>query len=308
MQNNSAVNMPEVAFSRSELGGRLAELTTGRLGANRTIADFLLRHPIQISAWSIEEFAARIGVSTASLSRFARTVGYTGYPDLRNALAQTLSDSLHPVEKLRQTFQSNSGRQSAYEDGLQSTLVNVAGLTEALKSVDLQAAVAGMSAARTIYVMGFGLSAHLAALLTLNLQPFLPHLVNVVQFGGTEVAAGRLVNLDERDMLIAISFPRYARDAIDLTRYAKDRRANVLVITDSPASPLARLCDTLLLAPSMHPVISMSCAPALVLIEALVTAFMLSNAENVSHATKLTEAISNYIYRPETNGRTGRTS
>lgn len=270
----------------------------GRPGANRTIADFLLRNPIQIAAWSIEELALKIGVSTASLSRFARAAGFAGYPELRSALAQTLQDSLHPVEKLRQTFERGSGLDAAFEDSLQSAYANVASLMESLRSTDMQAAVAELSKARSVYVMGFGLSAHLAALLTLNLQPFLPHLVNVVQFGGTEVAAGRLASLDQDDMLIAMSFPRYARDAIDLTRYAKDRRSHVLAITDSPASPLARLCDTLLLAPSIHPVISMSCAPALVLIEALVTAFMLSNPQNVSHATKLTEAIANYVYRP----------
>ena len=293
---------PEIAFSRSKLGETLGAMTGGRPGANRTIADFLLRNPIQISAWSIEELSLKIGVSTASLSRFARAAGFAGYADLRSALAQTLQESLHPVEKLRQTFERGSGLDAAFEEGIRTTLSQIANLTEGLKSADLNAAVRSMSKARSIYVMGFGLSAHLAALLALNLQPFFPHLVNVVQFGGTEVAAGRLAGLDKTDMLIAISFPRYARDAIDLSRYARDRGADILAITDSPASPLARLCDTLLIAPSAHPVISMSSAPALVLIEALITAFMLSNPANVSHATKLADAISDYIYRPDAPG------
>ncbi|MBY0610805.1 MAG: MurR/RpiR family transcriptional regulator [Beijerinckiaceae bacterium] len=296
---------PEIAFSKSELGVRLGELSAGRPGANRTIADYLLRNPIQISAWSIEEFALNVGVSTASLSRFARAIGFKGYPDLRSALAQTLRDSLHPVEKLRQTFLRGSGAQAAFSDGLSATLANIEGTAEGLRSMDLETIVSRLGAARTIYVMGFGLSSHLAALLSLNLQPFFNHLVNVVQYGGTEVAAGRLATVGKDDLLISISFPRYARDAIDLTRYARDRKAHVVAITDSPASPLARLCDDLLIAPSAHPVISSSCAPALVLIEALVTAFMASNAENVTHATKLTDAIANYIYRPESplNGK-----
>ena len=290
---------PEIAFARSELGARLTALNAGRIGANRTIADYLLRNPIKISAWSIEEFAAEIGVSTATLSRFARAAGFKGFPDLRNALAASLRESLNPVEKLRRRLVGGNGPEAAFEDGLTSTLANIETTAEMMRGADLAQIVARISSARTVYVMGFGLSSHLAALLGLNLQPFFAHLVNVVQFGGSEVAAGRLVNIGAEDVLISISFPRYARDAVDLTRFAKNLGAYVVAITDSTASPLAILCDALLIAPSAHPVISSSCAPALVLIEALVTAFMVSSEANVSHQAKLTEALSNYFYLPE---------
>ena len=293
---------PDIAFARTDLGTRLQSIVAGRPGANRTIAEFLLRNPIQISAWSIETLALRAGVSAASLTRFARTLGFAGYPGLRAALAETLSDSLLPVEKLRKTFQRGS-RHDAYEEGLRSTLDNVRQATEALKTIDLRALVARMAGARSVYVMGFGLSAHLAGLLTLHLQPFFEHLVNVAEFGGTEVAAGRLVNLDERDMLIAISFPRYARDVVDLTRFARDRGAHIVALTDSPASPLAPLGTTLLAVPSTHPVMPSSFAASLVLVEALVSAFMLSKTENVARAAELTGAIANYLFRDDGSGR-----
>ncbi len=68
--------------------------------------------------------------------------------------------------------------------------------------------------------------------------------MNVVEYGGTEVAAGRLMNLERADALIAISFPRYAADAIHLTRYARDRGAHITALTDSIASPLAPLAES----------------------------------------------------------------
>jgi DNA-binding MurR/RpiR family transcriptional regulator len=171
---------------------------------------------------------------------------------------------------------------------------------EGLSPETLAAVVERLKGAPAVYVMGFGLSAHAAGLLALGLQPFCPQLINVVEFGGTEVAAGRLMNVGPGDALVAISVPRYASDAVQLAAYARDRGAGVVAITDSPASPLARIADHLLLAPSRHPVLSSSLAAIVLVVEALVTAMMVSNRANVAQAEKLTEAISSYLYRAST--------
>ena len=100
-------------------------------------------------------------------------------------------------------------------------------------------------------------------MLALDLQPFCRQLINVVEFGGTEVAAGRLMNIEKKDVLVVLSFPRYARDAIQLTSYARDRGAHVVALTDAMASPLVTLADDVLLATAHHPVISSSSVAAL---------------------------------------------
>ena len=174
---------------------------------------------------------------------------------------------------------------------------------EGLDPAVLARVVKKLSESSCVYVLGFGLSAHLAALLTLGLQPFCKHLVNVVEYGGTEVAAGRLMNLEASDALLAISFPRYAADAIHLTRYAVDRGASIIALTDSVASPLAPLADELLIAHSSHPVLSSSNVAALLVIEALVAALMVSNGANVDKAARLTEAISAYLVTQPDKGR-----
>jgi DNA-binding MurR/RpiR family transcriptional regulator len=154
-----------------------------------------------------------------------------------------------------------------------------------------------MAAARTIHVMGFGLSAHVAALLVLGLQPFRPNAAGVVEFGGTEVAAGRLMGIGPGDMLVAITFPRYASDVVSLTRYAKDRGARVVALTDSAASPLAPLADVLMLAPSDHPTLSSSLVAAVAVVETLVAAVMLSDPANAERAAMLGDAIGGYLHK-----------
>ncbi len=282
------------AFASSDLGQRLRELHASGSASNRAIADHLLRNPVHGSSLSIEDLATASGVSTATLSRFARALGYSGYPELRTALADTLQSILRPVEKLRGALSRSDG-DDPLRTSLQDSLANVRATAEGLDPTAIARVVRRLSDASAVYVLGFGLSAHLAALLTLGLQPFCRQLVNVVEFGGTEIAAGRLMNLEAGDVLIAISFPRYATDAVHLTRYALDRGAGIVAITDSVASPLAPMAHDLLIAQSTHPVLSSSNVSAVLVIEALVAAFMVSNSENVEKATRLTEAISAYL-------------
>lgn len=294
----------EATFAQSALGHALLRVLEDAKGSNAVIADFLLRHPVRATAWGIEELAAQTGISTATLSRFARTLGFGGYAALRSGIAEALQTALqpvfHPVEKLRGALErgdpSDPHVNPVVSESLQATLDNLSATATGLDMPRLAAIAARILAAQTVYTLGFGLSAHLAAMLSLHLQPFCRQVINVVEFGGTEVAAGRLMNIGAPDLLIAISFPRYASDALTLSRYARDRGAQVIVITDSMASPLVSGAHATLLASASHPVMSSSNAAAMLVIEALVTSLMLSGRDHVRQAGKLTEAISAYLY------------
>ncbi|HYW58434.1 MAG TPA: MurR/RpiR family transcriptional regulator [Polaromonas sp.] len=292
---------PELAFAQSPLGARLRTVLSDPLATpgNRATADFLLRNPVRATAWGIEELAANAHTSTATLSRFARTLGMSGFSALRAEMAEVLQGVLQPVEKLRGVVAREDGTLSVVSESLALTLGNARTTAEGLDPERLAELARRLAKASTVYIMGFGLSSHLAAMLALDLQPFCPQLVNVVEFGGTEVAAGRLMNIGKTDVLIAISFPRYADDAIRLTQYARDRGAYTLAITDSMASPLAAVADEGLFANSTHPVLSSSSVSALLVIEALVTSLMISNGDHVQQAARLTEAISAYMFSPE---------
>ncbi len=286
----------DTAFAQSELGRKLLRTLSDSAtsAANKAVAEQLLRNPVRATAWGIEELAAHANTSAATLSRFARSMGYTGFAAMRDAMAQVLQGMLQPMEKLRDAVQPGA-KQGAVTQSLEAGLNNARSAAQALDTAQLARISERLATAGTVYVMGFGISSHLAAMLALDLQPFCKQLINVVEFGGTEVAAGRLMNIDKKDVLIVLSFPRYARDAIQLTSYARDRGAHVVALTDAMASPLVAQADDVLLATAHHPVISSSSVAAVLLIEALVTSLMVSRKGHVQQAGKLTEAIAGYL-------------
>jgi DNA-binding MurR/RpiR family transcriptional regulator len=300
----------DTAFAQSALGLKLREVLAGGKGSNLAIADFLLRNPVRATAWGIEELASNTQASTATLSRFARTLGFSGYAALRSGIADTLQSALqpvfHPVDKLRGAIERSGdgpgGNHPVIAESLEASLANVRAAASSLNPSLLTSTAHKILAAETVYTLGFGISSHLSALLALDLQPFCRQAINVVEFGGTEVAAGRLMNIGPKDLLISISFPRYASDAVMLTRYARDRFAHVIALTDSMASPLTKWAHDVLIAPASHPVLSSSSAAAIVVIEALVTSLMVSGSNQVRQAEKLTDAISAYLYSDKPGG------
>lgn len=295
----------DTAFAQSPLGMRLREVLSEGKGSNAMIADFLLRNPVRATAMGIEELATNTQTSTATLSRFARTLGFSGFAALRGGMAETLQSALQPVfqpvNKLRNALQRNADKGSQINpivaESLEASLGNLQAAASGLNPSLLVSTAHKILAAETVYILGFGISAHLSAMLALDLQPFCRQAINVVEFGGTEVAAGRLMNIGPKDLLISISFPRYASDAVMLTRYARDRCAHVIALTDSMASPLTTWAHDVLIAPASHPVLSSSYSAALLVIEALVTSLMVSGENQVHQAEKLTDAISAYLYK-----------
>ena len=295
----ATLSSPDAAFAQSPLGQALMHVLSSGSASQRQIADYLLRNQMRVTALGIEELADSCQVSTATISRFARDIGQKNYSAMRSAMAETLQSLLQPVDKLRRTIQRRARATSPITESLEYAAANIAATSDALSPPAMQAVVRRLTRAKVVYVMGFGLSANLAGMLVQHLQPFCPHVVEVVGIGGSEVAAGHLVNLTAQDVLVVISFPRYTLDCIGLASFARDRGACVVALTDSPASPLAELADHALYAQSTHPVLPSSASTALAMIEALAVALMVSNKKNVEKAARLSEVISAYLYGGE---------
>ena len=297
---------PEIAFAGTTLGQRLRAVMDDGSVANRSIAEYLLRNQVRVTALGIEELAELCKVSTATISRFARDLGFKNYAAMRADVAQTLQAVLQPVEKLRNSVGRKSAAGGPAADSLDYAAANLGATGQAFNGADMAAVVSKLSRAKSVYMLGFGLSSYLAGMLSLHLQPFCRQVIEVAGQGGTEVAAGHLANITGKDMLLVISFPRYALDVVRLTQFARDRGACIVAITDAPASPLAALGDHVLYAESSHPILPSSATAAIAVIEALVSTLMASSKANVDKAARLTEAISAYLYGADAGARPAR--
>lgn len=282
-------------FSASPLGKKVLSLLKEGSPSQRGLSEFILRDPVFVATHGIEDVARNSTISASTISRYVRDLGLSGYPEFRAAVGETVHSLVAPVNKLGAELNKGDAAQGAAAASLDNGLRSIEALSDPQTAQTIREVARLIKNAGNVWVMGFGLSAHLAAILTLGLQPYRDGVVNVVQYGGTEVAAGRLMSASKGDLLIALAFPRYSADVTDLAKAAKRAGASVVALTDSIASPLATVSETLLLAPAPHPLLPSSCLPALALIEALVSEFLVSDPAHVERASRLAAAMAAYL-------------
>ncbi|CAK16040.1 MurR/RpiR family transcriptional regulator [Pseudomonas entomophila] len=264
----------------------------------RKVADYILRHPLKAATLTIEEMAQATATSPAAVNRLAKALDLGGYSGMKSELVTTLQQMVSPVDKLRNELAQRPGGDFGLHEQIQSATSNLATTASNNQAEAFEAFISSLVGARKVYVLGFGNSVYLAGLAASTLVPFCQDACAISMEGGNENAAYRLAAITEQDVLLAIALPRYSQDTLQLARFAHERNATVLAITDSPASPLAPIARHVLYAPADHPVLTSSNIAVLALIEGLVAGVMARNKEAVKLATELTESVMSYLHVP----------
>ncbi|MBP3347971.1 MAG: MurR/RpiR family transcriptional regulator, partial [Clostridia bacterium] len=101
---------------------------------------------------------------------------------------------------------------------------------------------------KNIYILGARSAATAVQFMGYYLN-FIMYNVHVITSGVSDIVE-QISHIRQGDILVAVSFPRYARRALDGAEYAKKRGADVAVITDSEYSPLVPFADEVLYARS----------------------------------------------------------
>ncbi|MBN4667519.1 MurR/RpiR family transcriptional regulator [Pandoraea nosoerga] len=257
--------------------------------AQQRMAAFVLENTFRAATMRIDEFANAVGVSLATVNRFARALGFDGYPQCRAAMVRGFEATLAPIESLRTSKAQASASADVMAASLAQAMENLDWTRRSLDAGTCERAVDAILHAHRIYVVGLGASGYLAGLLHHGLDPYCENVQAVVGAGGSTHAARQLFKLREGDLVIALAFPRYVSDTITLCRRLRGRGVPVLVLTDSPTSPLAPLGDIVIFVRSKPRLSSNSEASVLAMIDALCDAVAQRAKHAVDRATELTD-------------------
>lgn len=250
----------------------------------RRIADCLKANMDEAPLWGLEDLAKESQTSVATVVRFSKKLGYSGYLEMRKGL----------VTSARKHWQRGDQLLQAPENAAE-TLVEVArrdiqSIERVVQSVDqasLQKAVDLLKGSRLRLVLGDGVSSlmarHLAYLLLATGTPTLE--------GSPMDFATQVASLGPGDLLIAIGINPYTRETVDAAAYAKSRGIPVLAFTDSTHSPLARIAHLTLPIPGKNLLFSHSLAAFGTLAHALATAIARSNPEASLKTLRETEKV-----------------
>ncbi|WP_374439932.1 MurR/RpiR family transcriptional regulator [Stella sp.] len=243
----------------------------------RTAARFVLKEPASIALYPLRELAGRAGVSPATLVRLAGQLGFASYKAFRDVMRDGLHSAAARYSSGARRLQERprrGGAQSVWRAACDLHAAQLAELSQTIPGAAVEAAARRVAAARTVYVLG--LRANHAAALYFHyvLRTFRRDAVLLAGGYGTLIDA--LDGIGPDDLLVAISYEPYARDAVRLVRHARRAGAQLLALTDGPWSPIAGDADQVFLVPTAGASFYQTMIPTLAVLEALV-AFLVRN-------------------------------
>lgn len=246
---------------------------------HKKIAAYIKENYDKAAFMTAAALGKKVGVSESTVVRFATELGFKGYPELQRALQQMIKSKLTAVQRM-EVSQNLIGDGDIINSVLTGDIELIRETAERTSRDDFKHALAEINRAKRIYILGVRSSAALASFLAFYFNLVFDSVVLVDTSSASEMFE-QMFRIDENDVCIAISFPRYSKQTVNAMRFIADRKAKIIAITDTDKSPIASFADYLLVARSdMASVVDSLTAP-LSLINALIVGVTLSRREEV---------------------------
>jgi len=214
----------------------------------KRIAGYILEHYEKAAYLTASKLGAIVGVSESTVVRFANELGYSGYPEFQQSLQEIIRNRLTSFQRIEVTNHL-IGDGNLLDKVLLSDVAKLRRTMEEIDHDSFEAAIDKIVAAENIYIIGVRSSSALAGFLNLNLRMVFDNVKLVQTTSGSEMFE-QIMRIGEKDVMIAISFPRYSKRTINAVEYARQKHANVVALTDSKMSPIAEYANQLLIAQS----------------------------------------------------------
>ena len=255
----------------------------------KRIASYILESYDKAAFMTASRLGKTVNVSESTVVRFAVELGYDGYPAMQKALQEMIRNKLTTIQRI-EVSNDRIGDQDVLSKVLQSDIEKIRMTIEETNRENFNETVDAIVAAKRIYIIGVRSSAALSGFLTFYFNLIFE---NVVQISANTVSEmfEQMLRVNREDVVIGISFPRYSSRTVKAMRFARDRGAMVIALTDSEASPLAGIAQHTLLAKSDIASFVDSLVAPLSLINALIVAVGRKKNEDLARTFSTLEKI-----------------
>lgn len=204
------------------------------------VAAHAMASPDDIAFGTVASIAEKADVQPSTLVRFAQAFGYQGFSELQEVFRDRLRDRPSSYDERLSQLRAHEGGDSKTERLLagfcDAAERSVGALKDRIDARRIETAVEFLARAETIYLIGQRRSFPVTSYMS---YAFGKLGVRTVLAGSTQgTDAETLSFAGRRDAAIAISFTPYASATLAQARQVADQGTPLVVVTDSPFSPL----------------------------------------------------------------------
>ncbi|MFP7672298.1 MurR/RpiR family transcriptional regulator [Marivita sp. S0852] len=230
--------MPKPVSVKELLQDHAAALTP----AERQLTGVLMRDYPVGGLQSITKIADAAGVSTPTVIRLARKLGFDGFPELQAAMREEASAQFKTPIRKRDGWGDAKPGSAAFKAFAEAVFDNLSRTIDRLEPGRLDALASVLAdTKRPVYLSGGRITRS-------NADYFYNHL-QIIRPGVTLLGASPnvwpqyILDMDRRSVLIVFDIRRYEQDLQRLCALAKDREAEIILFTDQWGSPISQLAD-----------------------------------------------------------------
>lgn len=205
----------------------------------KKVAKYLIEHPDESVLLTAFQIGRKVAVSETTVIRLAYALGFSGFSQMQELIRKEWLTS-----KLSVCDRGISALNDANED-IFSKVIEQEGLLlqQLLQQGDTDnvwMAVDELVSADRIFIGGFG-SSHAAGYWLYYSLKQLRENVSISQ--PTGFLTEDVSELTEKSVAVIFSFPRYRREAVDLTHIVHRQKSKVIAFTNKQLSPVGQLAD-----------------------------------------------------------------
>lgn len=259
--------------------------------SEKKIAAYILKESENIIYNNIETLAGKLKIGEATLIRFCKKLGYSGYLAFKVDLVREVTkNSLEPSIK---EISSVLGENDSVKDILRkisfSSVNTLKEGRELLNPKDVEKAVKILDKSRIIYFYGLGMSS--SSVLEAKYK-FMRIGYKVDAYTDNHMLLMNSSLLSKNDVVVGISYGGRTIDIVEALKNAQERGAGTICITRYPQSPITKYADIVLInggreAPLEGGAFNTKIAQLFV-IDVLYCTLMLRNKEKVIQRKEIT--------------------
>lgn len=208
----------------------------------KRIAEYILKDPEAIKNLNTYQVAKNCKVSQASIVRFAKKLGFKGFPDFKLSLSQDIGNRkaeshvniIHEEIKPEDSFEI-VGKKVAH-----ANITAVNNTYEITDFKELENAVKVIAQADKIMVVGVGFSGIVAKDFYYKLLELGKH---AIMENDTHTQLSCLSSMGKNDLLFVISHSGKTVQMYDIAKVAKDRGIKIISMTSIVPNPISDLAD-----------------------------------------------------------------
>lgn len=255
--------------------------------SEKLIADWVTKNFEDITSLSISELAGKCGCGEATIVRFSRRLGLSGYQELKLEIAK---ESANTAAGGVMGIESGDTCYEIFTKRIHEIAIALENTKNALDPIQIEKAATAIKTARRIVIFGLGNSASVAV----DAQhKFLRAGLDSVAYCDNHMQAIAASHLHKGDVAIGISHSGASIDVVDALRISRETGATTICLTNFGNTPINNYSDIILNTRSdetKYSILAMSSRIAqLAIFDALYTYIVMNSNKAAVKAIKETE-------------------